>query len=142
MIVNSLPISSSLFHFSFISLPIFPDVDPLALIEIIFPFPQIDVTVRILENASSRFLLILKLSLINFLRGILDFLNIIHKLAIMCVYIFLEERLDDGCFLGEKLLGMVHDDFYIFLTINNIKINQCSYGSGTSNITIQGRYSD
>ena len=108
MIINALPVSPSLFHFPFIPLPIFPDVDALSLVKIMLPLPQIDISIRILENASPRFLLILKLPLINFLRRILNFLDIIHKLSIMRVDVLLEEGLDDGCFLSEELLGMVH----------------------------------
>ena len=108
VIVNALPVSPSLFHFPFIPLPIFPDIYTLSLVKIMLPLPQIDISIRILENASPRFLLIFKLPLINFLRGILNFLDVIHKLSIMRVNILLEEGLNDGCFLSEELLGMVH----------------------------------
>ena len=108
IIIYTLSTSPSIFHLSLIPLPIFPDINTLSMILIFFPFPKIDVSRRILENASSWPQLIFELTLIYFPRWILDLLYIGHKLSIGSVDVFLEEGLDDASLFLKQLLANTH----------------------------------
>jgi hypothetical protein len=69
------------------------------MILIMLPLPQIDISIAILINPCSRFLLIFELTLIGLPRRVLNLCNIVHKLPIGIVDIFLQEGFNDGCFL-------------------------------------------
>jgi len=99
VIVDSFSTLNSLFHLSLVSLSVFTYEYSFTLIQVIFPFAQINISIIGFKYSSSMLFLLFSFSLICFLRWVLHFIDILHKLSVSAVYIILQKRFYNAALL-------------------------------------------
>jgi len=90
-VVDSLPTLFAFLHLPFIPLSIFLDIYPFAIVQISIPFSEVDISIAVLKDSCSRFLMIFELALVNLSRRIFDLFDVVHEFPVGIVDVLLEE---------------------------------------------------